>query len=295
MKYVAGYKDSAEQAAEGYYQEGLRLSQVDDIETQKQAAKAFKTVQTFVRGYKDASNLYDVSRKAGIKRMAVIPFDDKSGKGRQYGSVADAIVDGLVSDVMNDGAATEFLEIVSRDQLSQVVSEQKLALSGLVEVGTAVEVGGILGVHEMLTGQITQITVTPENTVTRTVREAGQVVVGSERYQDKDGKIKERPVWGDAAATVTFYKRTASASISGSYKIIDVKTAKLKDTQQFRKDHLFECEWATYSGEQRVLSRESKMMIGREERHAPVAEEMVSLAMREFVAELSRTLKSYAK
>ncbi len=232
---------------------------------------------------------------AGIKRMAIIPFEDKSGKGRQYGSVADAIVDGLVSDVMNDSAATEFLEIVSRDQLSQVVSEQKLAMSGLVEVGTAVEVGGILGVHEILTGQITQISITPEHTAPRSIQEKGQVAVGTERYQDRDGKIKERTVWREVYATVTFYKRTAGASISGSYKIVDVKTAKVKDTQQFRGDFTFQCEWETYSGHEQALSRESKMMIARQEQRAPVDEEMVALAMRKFVTALSKTLKNYAQ
>ncbi len=295
MKYVANYKDAAELAAEGYYQEGLRLSQVDDVETQKQAAKAFTAAQGYVRGYKDASDLYAIARKSGIKRMAIIPFEDKSGKGLQYGSVADAIVDGLVSDVMGDQGATEFLEIISRDQLSQVVSEQKLAMSGLVDVGTAAEVGGILGVHEILTGQITQISITPENTVVRSIQEKGSVVVGTEKYTDKDGKLRERDVWRDAHVTVTFYKRTAGASISGSYKIVDVKTAKLKDTKQFRCDYKFDCEWATFSGDARVLSQESKMMINKEERKAPVAEEMVSLAMRDFVKSLSKTLKTYAR
>lgn len=294
-RYVTQYKDSSTLAAEGYYQEGNILSQNDGIDFKKRAAKAFMAAQSYVPDYKDCCVLYERCRKAGVKRMALIPFDDKSGKNMRYGSVADAIVDGLVSDVMNDVTATEFLEIVSRDQLERVVSEQKLAMSGLVDVTTATQVGGILGVHEILAGQITQIAVTPENTTQKPRQEVRSVPVGTERYTDPDGKVRERTVWGNVSAVVTTYKRTAAASISGSYKIVDVKTAKLQDTQQFKGEYSFQHEWASFTGDERALSRESKALLDISEEHAPVPEEMVTQATRSFVASLSGTLKRYAR
>lgn len=191
--YVPGYKDALTIAAEGFYQEGLRLSKMEDVESQKQAAKEFKEAMSYVAGYKDSASLYERARKRGIKRIAIIPFEEKSGKRRQYGAVAEEIVDGVVSEVMNDSSATEFLEIVSRDQLEQVMSEQKLSLTGLVDEKSAVEAGKILGVHEILTGQITNITVTPERTTNKRVQDKDklcrEVVVGYDKKGNKKTNI----------------------------------------------------------------------------------------------------------
>ena len=45
----------------------------------------FKAALEHVQDYKDAQVLYQRARKAGVKRMAIIPFQDKSGASRQYG------------------------------------------------------------------------------------------------------------------------------------------------------------------------------------------------------------------
>jgi len=98
-------------AAEAHYQEGIFLSQNEN--SQKQAAKEFKECERFCPGYKDASDLYEKARQSGIKRIAIIPFDDKTGKEGKYGSLSDIIVDDVVSDIMRDSASMEFLEIIS--------------------------------------------------------------------------------------------------------------------------------------------------------------------------------------
>ena len=57
------------------------------METQKRAAKEFKVVEEFVPGYKDVQIRYEQSRNAGVKRMAIPTFEDKSGKARAYGAL----------------------------------------------------------------------------------------------------------------------------------------------------------------------------------------------------------------
>ncbi len=51
----------------------------------------------------------------------------------------------MVSAVMKDPSATEFLELISRDQLDRVIAEQKLGLSGLLNDESAIEVVPYLG------------------------------------------------------------------------------------------------------------------------------------------------------
>jgi tetratricopeptide (TPR) repeat protein len=289
--FVPQYKDASTLAAEGYYQEGLLLSKNDTVDIQKQAAKAFTAAQQFVPGYKDAAVLYDRARKAGVKRIAIIPFEDKSGKGSRYGAVADAIVDGIVSEVMNDSSATEFLEIISRDQLDRVMQEQRLGTTGLIDQNTAVQLGKLLGVHEIVTGKITQIAVSPEQTTTRNARE--KVTVICNRTYERDGKTK--CLDDDVFANATIYDRKAGVTIAGTYSVIDVKTAALKQSKTLDGKYAFSTRWATFSGDERALSADTKRLASVSEEHAPVVEEMVNSAMKDLTYQLSKTFKDYAR
>ena len=220
-------------AAEAHYQEGILLSQNDDVDSHKQAAKEFKKACGFCPGYKDADQLYETERQAGVKRIAIIPFEDKTGKAGKYGSLSDIIVDDVVSDIMRDPDAMEFLEIISRDQLAQVLQEQDLGQAGIVDSQTAADIGKVLGVHEIVTGKISQIIYIPPATVTRNVSREKEVVTGTEKYTHSDGKAKQRNVYDKVKATVYIHTRTASASISGSYAIVEAKTARLKKSESF--------------------------------------------------------------
>ncbi|MBC8421028.1 MAG: hypothetical protein H8E10_20825 [Desulfobacterales bacterium] len=293
--YSENLAEAKTNAAEAHYQEGLVLSEKEGVDIQKQAAKEFKAAMVFISEYKDAGTLYERARTAGIKRMAIIPFEDKSGKGRKYGDLSGMIVDDIVSDVMNDPSAMEFLEIISRDQLELVMQEQALGQTGILDEKSAVELARILGVHEILTGKMTQIIYTPSNTVSKNVRQESKVVVGEEKYKDSKGKTRTRNVYGNVNATATIYTRTTSAKIAGSYKMIDVKTAKLKKSASFTGNSNFKHEWATFRGDERALDRDVSRLASESEKPAPVEEEMVNGAAKNLARSLSMTLKEYAR
>jgi hypothetical protein len=293
--YVAGYKDANALTAEGYYQEGVLLSKQSSVDAQKTAAKAFTAAQQAVPGYKDASTAYEKARKAGVKRLAIVPFEDRSGKGGHYGDMGATIVDGVVSSVMNDPQAMEFLEIVSRDQLEQVLTEQRLGSSGLLSQQTAAKVGQLLGAQEILTGGITQIVVSPERTTTTVIEQKNQVCDHMQKVADSKGRMSEQCVYVLAVAQVTMYSRKASATIAGSYKVIDIKTGTVKETQQLGGSCQFTGEWAVYVGDVRALSGEPQRLTTLREQPAPTPEELVSKAGEDLTAKLSRSLKAYAR
>lgn len=272
-------------AAETHYQEGLRLIKDEKIDIQKQAAKEFKTALAYIPGYKDSENLYEKGRRAGIKRIAIIPFEDKSGKKGQYGAIAETVMDKIVSNVMNDKTAMEFLELISREQLEQVMREQQLGMTGIIDEKTAVQVGKVLGVHEIVTGKITQIAVTPERTTSQNVERKKTLNV----YNSKIDKFIPQ----DFHAIVTIYIKAASASINGSYQIIDVKTAMMKKQDAFNGRYDFKSEWATYTGDDGALSSQDRSY-GSEE-FTPSSEEMVNKAADNLTNSLASTLKSYIR
>jgi len=289
--FVANYKDSGNLAAEGYYQEGLLLSKNPERAVQKQAAKAFKAAQEFMPGYKDAASLYAAAQKNGITRIAIIPFQDKSGTATRFGDVADMIADQIQGEVMNDPSATEFLEIMARSQLSQVLSEQSLAMQGITDADSAAKAGKLLGVYEILVGELTQVGVTPERITDSNIPNHSQVAVGTEKYIDSDGKVRQRPIWAQVSAMLTVHTGTASASISGSCMLIDVQTATIRHTYPFTGKYSFKCVWGTYSGDERALSQESREMASRREETAPAETEMINSAINNLVASVSSSLK----
>jgi tetratricopeptide (TPR) repeat protein len=293
--FVPGYKDATALIAEGYYQEGKLLSRDKDIDVQKQAAKAFAAAQDAMPGYKDAAVSYQRSRSAAIKRIAIVPFEDRSGKARQFGDVIGTIVDGVISNVKNDPTASEFLEIVSRDQLDRVIAEQKLGASGLLDDRTATKIGKLVGVHEIITGKVTQIIVSPEQTTSRNFVQQARVCDRRREVIDNKGKKHTECIWDDIAAQVTQHHRAAGVTITGSYTVIDVKTGAVRETQQLGGAYQFSGDWATVYGDPRALQGEAKMLASRVEQTAPVTDEMVREAARDLLTKFSSTLKNYTR
>ena len=293
--YSGELKDAKENAAEGHYQEGLSLLELEGIDNSKQAAREFKLAQNFVANYKDASALYEEARSAAVLRLAIVPFEDKSGKTEKYGAVAETIVDETIDRIMGNREVTEFLEIITRDELDHVLKELKLGTSGLVDQETAVELGNIVGAHKTLTGKITQIIYTPIRTVKKRKTEKAKVVVKREKYIDNNGEEQIRAIKGTVKAYVNIYTLTTKASIKGSYRITDVNTAKLDWSDSFSGSADFSEKWATFTGDKRALKWKQKNLVEKGEQLAPVEDEMISLAAQNAVTNLTNSLKEYAK
>ena len=298
--YSTQLRQASDNAAEAHYQEGIRIADSSgDIETQKRAAKEFKMVAEFVPGYKDVRMRYEQSRSAGVKRMAILTFEDKSGKARAYGALNETITDNIISNVLNDPTATEFLAIISRDQLERIMSEQNLGFTGRFDEKTVAGIGEVAGVHELVIGQITNIFYTEPNPES-SIYNRKKIVrrqTGTERYVDDNGKTKTRRKYSDVpiSARVTHYQVASDATIVGSYKILDVKTAAIKDVQNFDIKQEFEAQWATFSGDQDALHSVDITLYNKGKKDPPTEEQMVFDAANKLADELANALKAYAR
>jgi hypothetical protein len=243
-------------AAEEHYQEGLRLAgSSSDLGVQRQATAEFAAAERFVPGYRDAADRAAATHRAATRRVAIIPFEDKSGSYGRYGALMDKIVDDITSDVMRDRTATEFLEIVNRDRLEQVMREQQLEYSGLVDPASAARLGKLLGVHDILTGRITQIVASAPQTTVATKEQEAEVVLRTITYKDTAGNEQQQEVKGTVKATVTLYTKTARARVSGSYSLIGVATGAVGKTESCQGTADFQNQWATYTGDKRALGQ----------------------------------------
>lgn len=83
------------------------------------------------------------------KRIAVVNFDDRSGYGNNIGEgLSDMLITSLV--------ATGNFIVVERSEIEQVLTEQGLSMTGLVNSQSATEIGGLLGVEILVTGSVTE-------------------------------------------------------------------------------------------------------------------------------------------
>ncbi len=87
-------------------------------------------------------------------RIAVLPFE--IGATGVPSDAAVGIADMLVTALVK----TKIYDIVEREQLQKILSEQKFGMSGLVDPSTAVQIGKMLGIKKIITGKITQMGVT---------------------------------------------------------------------------------------------------------------------------------------
>ncbi len=88
--------------------------------------------------------------KGPKKRIAVVDFVNKTayGRGRLGSAATDILINGLVK-------SQQFI-MIERDKLSQIMQEQGLGMSGVVDAHTAAKAGRVLGLNAIVTGSVSQ-------------------------------------------------------------------------------------------------------------------------------------------
>lgn len=294
--YSVPLRQASEQAAETHYQEGIQIADsAEDAETQKRAAKEFKKVQEFVPAYKDAAIRYEQARSAGVKRMAIFTFEDESNKAHQYGGLLNTITDNIIANVLNNDDAREFLDIISREEVEAIMAEQNFGFSERFDNTTFAGIGQVAGVHELVIGKITRLTYTPARTKNKPFSRKRTLKIPAGEYVDEKGRTRTRYTDKKISATFTHHTIESSVTLTGSYQIIDVKTAKVNKFENFTIKHDFSAEWGSSRGDEDALERVDKQLILRGEQEAPLEENMVFDAGEKLSTKLSEKLIAYAR
>lgn len=245
--------ESIEMAADMHYKRGLDLMNRTDRESQKTAAKEFKSAEHYVSGYKDSQTLYSEARKKGTTRVAILPFDNISGV-TQYGGVGEMISDKLRAAILNNSTASEFIEIYTRDQMNVILREHNLNVnSGMMNPESIAKFGEALGINLIITGKVMQLAVEQRQTIHDEARiNTVNVVIGQQNYINSDGKERTRNVYGDVSARNFQHHKSAISSINGSYEMIDIESGRIAASSQFGEKNEWSNNWSTYTGDQRA-------------------------------------------
>lgn len=281
--------DVKENAASFYYEEATSLIQKDKQNSYKKAAQAFKKSQKYISDFKDSEELYNFCRQKAMKRIALMAFENKSGT-TNFGAIGEEVSDAIISKMLKDSDLMEYVEIVSRDQIDQIINEQKLSQSGMIEIGQNVDLGKILGVQEMITGKVSRIQVSNIDEIKKNESFKKRVTVDYEYYTDENGKQKKRAIKGEVTAFAKSYKITRTANISVSATLLDVESAKILYSNSINEQYKFEYEWATYTGDKRALSSKIRSLARKDAETAPSKGNMITELSNKVSKKLKREL-----
>jgi len=286
------FEKSKYDAANMHYNRGIELSKLTDRQSNKEAARLFKWSTMYVKNFKDSNTRYETSKNLGTTRMGIIAFEN-SYQARSYGDLGSMTTENLIGKLLQR-TQLEFFQLISRDQLNLILQEQQLNLSGMMDETSTVEVGQLKGVHVLLVGKINTATTDRQSLQPQTFTLEEKVSNGKEKYKDKDGIEKERTSYKTVHADVDIFTKTAQASSSGSFKIVDVETGTIIKAGTINGDYKWEHQWARYKGDERALSSEYKTLVNKTDTPFPLNSILIQNAIENLTINLSNEIKAYA-
>lgn len=273
-RYVPNYKDSRQLAAESLYRDGTDLIARKDF---KNAVAKLRRIENYVPGFKDSATLAEKAKQAAIQRVAVMPFNNLSGKD-QFGDVGQIMTERVISGAM--GHQTEFLEFVTREYVNQILQEQALGQTPAINESTAAKLGKLAGIHAFVFGKVLSITVSypPE------MSEQG---TSSATYCCQNGQSFV------VGANWTKHTRTGYVEISGSFQIVNVEKGTIVKSESIKKRIEDRAQWVTVVGDQRALEPAIKAHHTTGERALEPAEQLAHKAIEDIARGLATNLAQY--
>ena len=256
-------------AADYQYKKGLEHRKKKDKENQKIAAKAFRSAQQFMPNFKNSKALYDETRSAALLTLLILPIE---GNKNLVNYIRDQIM------MIQTNKPMEFLQIITRDQLSSTLIEQQLQLSGMVDDNQIIEMGKLAAANQILSASIITTHRPSETIITENVKQEKKVVVRLEKYVDENGKEREKKIKEDVYATIVHYRKGAGAKLRLTYRITDVKNGLSINSGIVQTDAKFFHEWATFTGDKRALNSQYSRLVSKKEKFAPSKSELVMQA-----------------
>ncbi|GEM_PF-1417113 len=275
-KYIPDYKDCRDLSAEALYRDAADLLAKKDF---KNAVMKFRRCQEYIPGYKDASIQAEQAKQAAIRRIALMPFTNLSGK-TQFGEVGQILTDQIISKSIQ--SQPEFLEFVTREYVEQLLKEQAMGQTAVINENTAANVGKLTGIHAFIFGKVLSITSSfpPETAVNGTSESS--VIVSFKPYQT--AKIY---------AQYTKHTRQGYVEISGSFQIVDVEKGTIVKSESITDRKIDTAQWVTFTGDENALDNDVMRHNTTGDRPLEPAEALASKAMESIANALAAKLTQF--
>ena len=154
-----------------------------------------------------------------VTRLAVVDFDDPTRRG-----VGPAVGNVLVSQLASQG----YYQIMERGKIQSVMREHAFNMTGAVDPATIKELGGLLGVDAIITGEIVAYNVETNLRTEMVEKKVGtgqyQEVEKKKPFSDKTYKVKEEIM---KTVLVPEERTSKSGTVSINYRMVDIASGKV--------------------------------------------------------------------
>ena len=157
--------------------------------------------------------------------IAVVEFADLDGNVTNFGRF-------LSEELITRLYETEKFKVIERQLLNQVIKEQKLTLSGIVDPGSAKQLGRVLGVDAIVSGSISDLTKTVRVNARLISTETGEIfaVAATEFVKDQTvidmmGQKSNSPA-GDSSSS----RKPAKQTVKSNLYTFDLDQCRLSGT-----------------------------------------------------------------
>ncbi|MBU1356297.1 MAG: hypothetical protein KJ620_06985 [Candidatus Edwardsbacteria bacterium] len=154
-----------------------------------------------------------------VTRLAVVDFDDPTHR-----SLGPAVGNVLVSQLNTQG----FYQIMERGKIQSVMKEHAFNMTGAVDPGTIKELGAILGVDAIITGEIISYNVETNRRTEMVKKKTGtgryEEVEKTNPFTKKKYKVKEEIM---KTVLVPEERTSKSGTVSINYRMVDIASGKV--------------------------------------------------------------------
>ncbi len=235
-------------ATADHYENGLFFQEQADW---RNAAISYRKATNYRKNYKDATSRYNLCREKGMIKIAVMPFVNKSGK-EEFGAMGDFIASEIISSALD--ADPEFIRFISRGYLDQLLSEQGLQKSDVIDKNSAVRIGKLLGVHAFGFGKVFSIIPDSPRDLRSNYKKVGTIKVYA--------KNLKQSVTVPAYCNYSIIERMRSVRVQASYQVISVETGEIVSSESLSEDRKDECTWIVINkGTEKLIPRNHKRMV----------------------------------
>ena len=193
--------------------------------------------------YKESKELMEISRENAQYTIGFLAFRNSS----KVRGIESAISAGIVRDLMN--YEDPFLVIIDRSNTDQIISEQKLGMTGIIDQQTAAKAGELLGAKAILVAKII----------------SAERLNGKLKKQSKTGYLgkpvyKTNPQTGKKYKSMVYskvfyydYEQSHKVTCTFQYQLVSTETGEILISDVIEKsidDHI---EYSSFNGDTKYL------------------------------------------
>jgi tetratricopeptide (TPR) repeat protein len=238
------------------YKDAGDLHDVAYLEPLYQSAKAAMAVAHYREAYQDFEKI--IERKLSYKDAAALKRECLE-KGRFTVAIVDFKnasqtqgLDAKISAYLLNALTTSgdpFLNVVDRDNLQTILTEQQLQMTGVIDESTAVAVGELVGAKAIITGTV--LSYSEKRGSLRNKQREGYTAYQDRVLNKTDGKYYMQTMY--RPCTFTEYYNSEHITVSFQYKLTNIKTGEIMATEIIERTLEDEIIYGRFDGDANAL------------------------------------------